>query len=282
MFLSRLGNVAHGNRDVSFSREFEVWGHPWLTRSSPEVYQFDPDNRWWRLVCAIQEAVLEDSRGKYFVQFPAINPPTDILSYLRGTAGLCLDVVDHPSEVHAMLSYLTEVRDWMDEQLYLPLLAEYGGIAISSREWGQGRAFGLQCDFSITVSPQHFREFVMPELVHFAEWSERSRYHLDGEGALRHLPAILEIEKIRYVNWVPGAGAPEGLYWQDLWETLRAAGRGMHTMVSYNRVEETVREWGPKGLFIYTKAPTEEAARDLLKGAERWSCQHPWDIRPPR
>ena len=53
----------------------------------------------------------------------------------------------------------------------------------------------------------------------------------------------------------------------------------MRTQVSYDQVEETVKAWGSKGLLLVTKAPTEEAARDLLKNAERWSCQHPWDFR---
>ena len=176
-----------------------------------------------------------------------------------------------------MLDYLTQVRCWMNEQVYPPLLEEYGGIF--SGGWGPGRAFPLQCDFSIMISPEHFREFVMPELTFFADWSERSKYHLDGPGAVCHLPAILEIEKIKYVQWVSGPGTPDGLYWQDVWETIRGAGRGMQIVVPYDDVEETVQAWGPKGLFISTKAPTEEAARELLEHAERWSCQHPWDIR---
>jgi 5-methyltetrahydrofolate--homocysteine methyltransferase len=277
-FTNRLGYVVHGNPEVSFSRD-TVWGDPWLPSSSPDVYRFDSENRWWRVLCEVQKAVLADSRGKYLVKLPAIDPPTDILSTIRGAGELCMDLIERPDDVHAILRYLTEVRDWMDQVLYVPLLEEYGGIALSSREWGPGRSYALQCDFSAMISPRHFREFVMPELIHFADASERCRYHLDGVDALRHLPAILEIEKIKYVQWVPGAGAPDGLHWQDVWETLRAAGRGMQTRVAYARVEETVKEWGAEGLFLVTTAPDEAAARDLLKRVERWSCRHPWDIR---
>ena len=70
-------------------------------------------------------------------------------------------------------------------------LEEYGGIF--SACWGPGRTFPLQCDFSIMISPEHFREFVKPELTFFANWSDRTKYHLDGEGALRHLPAVLVV-----------------------------------------------------------------------------------------
>ena len=274
----RLGYAAHGFPKVTFTRE-TVWAHPWLPRASPEFYQFDPDNRWWRLVCEVQAAMLEDSRGKYFVGWPCIDPPTDVLSRLRGGSGLCTDIIDHPDEVHAILDHLIQTRHWMNEQLDPPLLEQHGSTFFGSVEWGPGHAFPLQCDFSIMISPEHFREFVMPELTFFADRSERCKYHLDGPGALRHLPAILEIDKIKYVQWISGPGTPDGLYWQDVWETVRGAGRGMQIVLPYDQVEETVKAWGPKGLCINTKAPTEEAARDLLKAAERWSCEHPWDIR---
>ena len=51
----RLGYVAHGHPEVRFFPN-TVWGRPWLSRSSPQVYQFDPDNRWWRRVWQIQNA----------------------------------------------------------------------------------------------------------------------------------------------------------------------------------------------------------------------------------
>ena len=280
VYSNYVGFPAFGNPRVTFARD-TVWAHPWLPNCSTELYQFDPNNRWWRRMCEIQEAVLEDSRGKYFVGMPGgIIQPTDTLaSYLRGIAETCIDMIDRPDEVHTMLSHLTHVLQWMYEQIYPPLIEQDSGVHFGTTEWGPGWTIPLQCDFSIMISPEHFREFVMPELVHFADWSERSKYHLDGEGALRHLPAILEIEKVGYVQWVSGAGAPEGLHWQDVWEAVRASGRAMQIGVSYDRVEETVKAWGPKGLFITTSAPTEEAARDLLRHAERWSCQHPWDIR---
>ena len=93
------------------------------------------------------------------------------------------------------------------------------------------------------------------------------------------LPVILEIDKVNYVRSAPRPGDPQGLHWRDVCQTIRASGRGMQTSVPFDQVEQIVREWGPKGLWLFTTAPTEEAARDLLERAERWSCQHPWDIR---
>lgn len=278
VWTSALALVAHGHSEARFDPD-TVWGRPWLSRSSPDAYRFDPGNRWWRRMLEMQTILLEESRGKYFVGDSGPNSPTDALSSLRGPEGLCLDILDRPDEVRAMLAYLTEVRDWMNERLYPPLLEAYGGIPYECVEWGPGRAWPpLQCDFSIMIGPGQFREFVMPELTYFADRAERCKYHLDGPGALRHLPAILEIDKIGYVQWVPGAGAPAGLYWIDVWNTVRAAGKSIQVKVPYGEVEEAVRTFGPKGLFIRTTAPTEEAARELLRRAERWSCRHPWDV----
>ena len=298
MHMQHLAFACFGFPEVTFSRE-TVWPTPWLPRSSLDVYQFDPNNRWFRLMWDVRMAVLADSRGKYLLE-NCMLPPTDILSSLRGPSELCLDIMDRPDEVHAMLDYLTQVQQWTLERIYAPVLEERT-VAMDSPDWRdfeprsdfsrhrppQGHlllppwcaAIDQQCDFSAMIGPEHFREFVMPEVVYLADYLERTFYHLDGPQALRHLPALLEVDKINYIQWVSGAGQPDGIYWQDVWEAVRASGKGMQTFVSYDRVEETVKEWGPKGLWIVTKAWTEEAARDLLKRAERWSCQHPWDIR---
>ena len=274
-----LGFVSTGLPDVTFLPE-SPWGHPWLQRCSVDDYQFDPGNRWWRQTYDIHMALLEDSQGKYFPGEPALIPPTDLLAGIRGPGDLCLDMIDDPDGVHEVLDHLTQVHRWRMERVYEAIAAEKS-IPVGSPE---GRDFTPSADFSRNDSPEG--RLLLPPWCHkfriqcdFAQYFERVEYHLDGRQNLAHLPAVLEIDEVNYVQWVPRPGDPQGLYWQDVWQAVRATGRGMQTSVPFDQVEQVLREWGPKGLWLTTTAPTEEAATDLLKHAETWSCQHPWDVR---
>ena len=278
---TRLGYIALGCPNPGFTPT-TVWSRPWIPRASLDCYRFDPDNRWFTLLMQIIEALVEDARGKYFVAMPSIDPPTDLLSNLRGMSGLCMDMVDYPEDVEAILQHLTETYQWIS-QTSSRMVGTDGGAPGGSTRWHPGRGISLQSDFSIALGPEMFHRFVLPELETLGRWAGSASYHLDGRGALHHLPTILDLPEIKWVNLVAAGGAtgPEGepVDWVDAIKDIRAAGRGVHFLISYERVEEAIRRIGPKGLFLCTTAPSEAAARRLLKDVEQWSCQHPWDIR---
>lgn len=52
-------------------------------------------------------------------------------------------------------------------------------------------------------------------------------YHLDGVGAMHHLPALLEIEELNAIQWTPGVGEPQGgsPKWYDLYKKILAGGK---------------------------------------------------------
>jgi len=90
-------------------------------------------------------------------------------------------------------------------------------------------------------------------------------YHLDGPGALRHLPKLLERPYIRAIQWVPGAGNPEnGPAYLDLYRQVQAAGRCLDLSASPPMVEFLVRYLRPEGLVLRTRAATPEQAHELI------------------
>lgn len=46
-----------------------------------------------------------------------------------------------------------------------------------------------------------YDDFCLPGMKEVARHFEFSIYHLDGEGALRHLDSILEIPGLRAIQW---------------------------------------------------------------------------------
>ncbi len=61
-------------------------------------------------------------------------------------------------------------------------------------------------DFSIMISQRMFDEFFLPGIIRECQFFDRSIYHLDGPGALRHLDLILAIPELDALQWVFGAG----------------------------------------------------------------------------
>jgi hypothetical protein len=70
-----------------------------------------------------------------------------------------------------------------------------------------------------------FDEFVLEDTAASCNHVDRSIYHLDGPGALQHVPTLLAIEKLDCVQWIQGAGAPLPSHWIDLLRRIQDAGK---------------------------------------------------------
>ena len=75
------------------------------------------------------------------------------------------------------------------------------------------------------ISPEMFREFALDDLRYDTERLSNSMYHLDGPQAVRHLDALLELDKLKSIQWIYGAGSPRPMHWLDLYKKITAAGK---------------------------------------------------------
>ena len=135
--------------------------------------------------------------------------------------------------------------------------------------WSGVPATDLECDFSIMVSNEMFREFFLPHIEQQTEWVERTIYHLDGPGALRHLDSLLELPKLNGIQWVPGDGAPPMSQWMDVLKHIQEAGKLLYVECADDEVEMILSGLQPEGLLIATKSATVERGREVLKLVER-------------
>ena len=86
-----------------------------------------------------------------------------------------------------------------------------GGWFFWMRIWSDRPAVDLQSDVSCLVSRELFDEYFLPFIEQQTAWAERTVYHLDGPGAIRHLDSLLALPRLTAIQWVPGAGAPGAL-----------------------------------------------------------------------
>jgi 5-methyltetrahydrofolate--homocysteine methyltransferase len=248
--------------------EQTVWQDPiiddWDNRPSLDL---DDDEYSWRQVQAVVKRCSEVSAGKWMTGFPNIHQPNDHVSLLRGTQRFLMDLIERPEDVKRAMRKLLD--NWY---VVYERLADMSPQQEGSSGWlglwsPWRRSVTMQSDVSCMMSPAMFEEFVVPELEEVSEWLEGCTYHLDGPGAFQHLDRILALKRLHAVQWSPGSGAPQGMYWLDLYKRIQAGGKGVVIYLPYEEVETAVRELKPEKTFIITGAPSVDAAEALLERA---------------
>ncbi len=277
-----LGMAAYGGtpRFMKDAKDFygTIWIDPIISDWQSTPYRFDAQGKWCQRFLELKRRESLDCRGRYLPSADGCLPPTDNLMQLRGPGPLCLDMLVHPGEVEAALRELLTAFKWIQRQILESMHAEEQGI-VALRLWAPATYHALCCDFSCMVSPELYRKFILPEMEELTNWVDYSFYHLDGPNALQHVPALLELPKLRGIQWQPGAASARipALHWVPLFRRIQGAGKCVQMHAKYEEVEGLLEALDPRGVLIVTTAPSVEAADALLRNAEKWSCRkvHP-------
>lgn len=255
--------------------ERTVWYEPCITDPDaygPIIFRTE-NNRWWRAHLALIEEGLRRARGRYLVGVPDLIENVDTLAAMRGTEPMLMDLIERPEWVKPRLVEINRAFFSTFEAMHARVRDEHGGNAFCAfRIWGPGRTAKVQCDFSCMISPEMFREFVVPPLAEQCQWLDWSMYHLDGTTAVQHLDALLEIEPLDAIEWTPQAGRPGGgsPEWYDLYRRIKAGGKSVQAVgVEPEEVLPLLDAVGPEGMFVMSHPKSESAARELLRKAGR-------------
>ena len=212
---------------------------------------YDPDNAWWRRVCAICRSAVERWGRQVTVAYTDLGCNLDILAALRTTQQLLLDLHDAPREVTSLLSEIRSLWFRYYEELSAIVTAPGRGTTCWAPIWSPGRCYMLQCDFAYMISPRMFERFVLPEIAACCDFLDHGFYHLDGKGQIAHLDMLLSLNKLRGVQWIPGAGAAPAEEWLPLLARIRKAGKLCQVYVTPQGARTIVQELGGRGFAFY-------------------------------
>lgn len=260
-----------------------VWYEPCI--SDPETQpplRFDPDNRWWRLHLELIRRLREAAGSDFRINIPDLIENIDIYAAMRGPQDALYDIMDYPDRVHEFIGQIDatyfEYYDALcdvvrDEEN----VTSYTAFAIL----GRGRTAKIQCDFSAMLSPDQFRSFVLPSLRAQTERLDHTLYHLDGPDAIRHVPAIMELERLDALQWTCGAGQPDGACprWYGIYDQVVAAGKGLWVQLYDGGVEDWIRgaeslmeRYGAKIFYFFFPDMSMRDAETLMNRAEKRWC----------
>ena len=250
-----------------------VWFHPIMEDvEDPETLpplRFDPQNAWWQITEQTLRKSVALGRGKYMTGFPDLVENIDILASLRGAQTVLVDCLVRPEWVKAKIREINQVWFEAYDRLYDIAKLEDGSSAFwAFYIWGPGKTAKVQCDLSAMISPEMFRDLVVPALTEQCEWLDHSMFHLDGSQCMGHLDALLEIKALDAIEWTPEPTVPSGgsLHWRDLYRRILDAGKSVQLLgVKREEVIPMLDAIGGKGVNIMTTFETEKQAEELYQ-----------------
>ena len=248
------------------------WTDPILEDwSEADQLQMDWESPYLQKLHEMTDALLEAGRGRFITGMTDWHPGGDAIAALRDPQNLATDLLLHKNEVKALLARLEQDYCQVYDVFYQKLRAAGQPISTWTPLVHDGKYYVPSNDFSIMISAEMFDEVFLPGIIRECQFLDRSIYHLDGPGALRHLDSLLSIPELGAVQWVPGAGN-EGFHkWVDVYKKVQAAGKGIQILCRFKELDLIMETLDPHGVFLSMGGvPSREAAEEMLRQLEKW------------
>ena len=260
-----LGGVFEGGEDT-------IWIHP--NPDFTDEIVFNPEHPNWILHKELLKACKAKANGHYFVGMPDLMEGLDVLAALKGTDRVLLDTVMQPEILEQQMQQINDIYFKVFDELY-DIIREGDEMAFCYfSSWAPGKMSKLQSDISTMISQDDYRRFVLPFIREQCQKIDCTLYHLDGVGAMHHLPALLEIEELNAIQWTPGVGEPQGgsPKWYDLYKKILAGGKSvMACWVTLDELKPLLDHIGADGVHLEMDFHNEKEVEQAMRIVEEYT-----------
>lgn len=260
-----LGGVFEGGEDT-------IWIHPNPDFTDEIVFNLEHPN--WILHKELLKACKAKANGHYFVGMPDLMEGLDVLAALKGTDRVLLDTVMQPEILEQQMQQINDIYFKVFDELY-DIIREGDEMAFCYfSSWAPGKMSKLQSDISTMISQDDYRWFVQPFIREQCQKIDYTLYHLDGVGAMHHLPALLEIEELNAIQWTPGVGEPQGgsPKWYDLYKKILAGGKSvMACWVTLDELKPLLDHIGADGVHLEMDFHNEKEVEQAMRIVEEYT-----------
>lgn len=236
-----------------------------------EKIRFDPLNPYLKAIDAMTRLAVEKCRGKALVGMSCLGPGIDCVAGWREPQELCMDLILNPDRVKMLMQRSLEPFNDCYEHFH-KILTSAGQPSIG---WMGipviGKTHIVQADFSNMISPAQFNEFCLPYFDEELKNIDHAIFHMDGKGVAHHLDRLLEIKKIKAIQWVQGVGDDQPiLQWLPLIRKIQTTGKSVVVDLVPEELEEFISSMKPEGLFLCISTHNDADQPELLKRIQRW------------
>lgn len=260
-----LGGVFEGGEDT-------IWIHP--NPDFTDEIVFNPEHPNWILHKELLKACKAKANGHYFVGMPDLMEGLDVLAALKGTDRVLLDTVMQPEILEQQMQQINDIYFKVFDELY-DIIREGDEMAFCYfSSWAPGKMSKLQSDISTMISQDDYRRFVQPFIREQCQKIDYTLYHLDGVGAMHHLPALLEIEELNAIQWTPGVGEPQGgsPKWYDLYKKILTGGKSvMACWVTLDELKPLLDHIGADGVHLEMDFHNEKEVEQAMRIVEEYT-----------
>lgn len=248
------------------SNEVSSWAvHQDKLLSEFQDFLFDENNKLFQTMVEAVSYYANDAKNQdYIVGMIPFNTLYDGISSLIGPDKLCLEMIDNPKEVHRVAKGHFELFKKVYKVFEdLTLKYQHGSTnwlgVYSDIPW-----YYISNDFIVMLSEDFFKEFILETLIETVEFHPRTMFHLDGENAVRHLDALLSIEKLTGVQVQATPFRQSAEFWTPYLKKIQTAGKVAWIEARhFDDVVYLVKNLKPEGLFIKTWADTKAEAIEM-------------------
>lgn len=266
-----LGAGGHAGffKDAKYYFGDSVWFFP--SAEEPDQLEFDPNSFLYQKTLELARAFAQNSQGDYMVSMPDDTGNADALSHLLGAENLMVSMMEDPEGVQCALGKIESAYENIMRDVYR-IVADVneGGSCVGwLSTWAPGYHAQMQCDMSVMINNDMFKEFILPELQTQCRHLEYPLYHFDGVEQLRHLEDMLAIPELRAIQWTQVAGQKSCLEYLPQLRRIQQAGKSLLIPCIPEQVKPLLENLSSKGLYLVTTVPTKEDADSLIREAER-------------
>lgn len=202
-----------------------VWFHADPPVPISELHPvYDEGNPWLLRVKDLYRAGMKKWGGNVCMSMVDIGGVLDVIASFTTTDSLLYALYDEPEEVLRVVNEVAALWMRYSDELN-EIIAGQQGFSHWAGIYSEKPSYMLQSDFCYMIGPDHFEQFVKPELADTASKLYQPFYHLDGVGELRHLDSLLTIDAIKGIQWVPGDGDPLYQDWSEVYRKISNAGK---------------------------------------------------------
>lgn len=245
-----------------------IWAHPHLT-TIKEVFDvvLQREQPYYQTILSHTRSSTGKSAGHHYVSCYAHCGVLDNLSGICGPEKLLVAMIEEPDLVLQALEHLTTI--WWDsfEEQYqiIDQAGNYGSMSWPGVWTPHPHTYALQEDVSYMISPDMFERFCLPFIREASQRLGGGFYHLDGVPAIRHLDHLLDLDDIKVIQWIPGAGKWDLNLWYDLIRKIVDAGKSCQLFARAEEVAPLVEAVGSDRLLLLISDPTPENMEALCR-----------------
>jgi hypothetical protein len=260
------------DQQLHTSQDGMLWNEPRVADFNDlEWLSLNWESPWLNRLRILTEACLHTGAGRFITGLSNWLVGADCLAAILGYQQFAAALIQESDWVRKALD-----RSRVDfERLYLEFHARLTLAGQPGTTWvpllSDGRYYVIANDFSAMISTSLYRQYFLEGVMRECQFLDHSIYHLDGPDAVRHLDAILEVEELDGIHFIPSPTDAAFIRWADVYRRIQAAGKCLIVNCDLNEVDAISHTLKPEGLLLNVGNVTSiEEANDLLEFIGQW------------